>query len=114
VLNQIGRVLFLQRKFDEAIAAFQRVLAIDPEDVQGHYNLMLCYRGIGRAEEAAREETLYTRFKADEASQFVTGPFRLKSPDDNNERQSIHEHRSALESPSTAVRSTAGGAGTPN
>ena len=33
------------------------------------------------------------RFKADEAAQAITGPYRLKSPDDNNERQSIHEHK---------------------
>ena len=95
VLNQIGRVLFLQRKFDEAVAAFERVLSIDPEDLQAHYNLMLAYQGLGHSTLAAREQALYARFKADESSQSITGAFRLKSPDDNNERQSIHEHRSA-------------------
>src|SRR5262249_32482041 len=95
VLNQIGRVLFLQRQFDAATETFKEVLAIDPEDLQAHYNLMLCYRGTGNVAAALREERLYTRFKADESSQFITGPFRLASPDDNNERQSIHEHRSA-------------------
>ncbi|MGH9330113.1 MAG: tetratricopeptide repeat protein, partial [Vicinamibacterales bacterium] len=93
VLNQLGRVLFLQRRFGEAVATFTRVLAIDPEDLQAHYNLMLCYRGLGRHERAAREETLYRRFKADESSQAITGPFRQLNADDNNERQSIHEHR---------------------
>jgi Flp pilus assembly protein TadD len=96
VLNQIGRVLFLKRQFGPAIAEFNRVLAIDPEDLQAHYNLMLCYQGLGDLINAAREQKLYARFKADESSQFITGPFRLKSPDDNNERQSVHEHRSAL------------------
>jgi Tfp pilus assembly protein PilF len=94
VLNQIGRVLFLERKFEESIAAFERVLSIDPEDLQAHYNLMLAWQGLGNSPEAAREQLLYARFKADESSQAITGPFRLKSPDDNNERQSIHEHRS--------------------
>jgi tetratricopeptide (TPR) repeat protein len=93
VLNQIGRIHFLQRRFDEAIAGFKRVLAVDPEDLEAHYNLMLCYQGLGDEKLAARERTLYTRFKADEASQAITGPYRLKSPEDNNERQSIHEHR---------------------
>jgi Flp pilus assembly protein TadD len=93
VLNQIGRVHFLQRRFDEAIAAFKRVLAVDPEDLEAHYNLMLCYQGRGDEKLAERERTLYTRFKADEAAQAITGPYRLKSPEDNNERQSIHEHR---------------------
>ena len=93
VLNQIGRLEFLDRRFDDAIATFQRVLLVDPEDLQAHYNLMLCYQGAGDATLAAREQALYTRFKADESSQSITGAYRLKSPDDNNERQSIHEHR---------------------
>jgi tetratricopeptide (TPR) repeat protein len=95
VLNQLGRVLFLQRQFAPAIEAFNRVLLIDPEDLQAHYNLMLSYRGVGDASRAQREEALYLRFKADESSQAITGPYRQLNPDDNNERQSIHEHRSA-------------------
>ncbi len=93
VLNQIGRVQFLQRRFADAIASFQRVLLVDPEDLQAHYNLMLCYQGAGDTARAAQEQALYTRFKADESAQAITGPYRLKSPDDNNERQQIHEHR---------------------
>jgi tetratricopeptide (TPR) repeat protein len=95
VLNQLGRVLFLQRQHGPAVEVLQRVLLIDPEDLQAHYNLMLAYRGAGKTELAAREEALYRRFKADESSQAITGPYRQLNPDDNNERQSIHEHRTA-------------------
>jgi tetratricopeptide (TPR) repeat protein len=91
-LNQIGRVLFLQRRFRDAVAALQETLAVDPEDVQAHYNLMLSYRGLGRMQEAAREEALFRRFKADESAQELTAKPRLTSPEDNNERQQIHEH----------------------
>jgi len=94
VLNQIGRVQFLKRQFEPAVQAFQQVLGVDPEDLQAHYNLMLCYRGLGKADLAAREEALYERFKADESAQAITGPYRQLHPDDNNERQSIHEHYS--------------------
>jgi Flp pilus assembly protein TadD len=93
VLGQIGRVQFLQRQFDDAIASLERVLMVDPEDLFAHYNLMLCYQGLGKSELAAREQTLYLRFKADESAQAITGPFRLKSAADNNERQQVHEHR---------------------
>jgi tetratricopeptide (TPR) repeat protein len=92
VLNQLGRVLFLKRRFSDAIEQFNEVLRIDPEDLQAHYNLMLCYQGLGDRARAARERTLYERFKADEASQAITGPYRQLHPEDNNERQSIHEH----------------------
>jgi tetratricopeptide (TPR) repeat protein len=93
VLDEIGRVYFLQRRFEDAIASFQKVLDVDPEDLEAHYNLMLCYQGTGEASLADREKALYSRFKADEAAQAITGPYRLKSPHDNNERQAIHEHR---------------------
>jgi hypothetical protein len=36
---------------------------------------------------------LYERFKADESSQAITGPFRQLNQLVNNERQAIHEHR---------------------
>jgi Tfp pilus assembly protein PilF len=92
VLNQLGRVLFLKRQFAEATAVFNRVLTIDPEDLQAHYNLMLCQQGIGDAAASARERDLYLRFKADESSQAITGNYRQLHPNDNNERQQIHEH----------------------
>ncbi len=92
VLNQLGRVLFLKRQFAEAIEQFRKVLVIDPEDLQAHYTLMLCYQGTGDHDRAARERELYERFKADESSQAITGPYRQMHPDDNNERQAIHEH----------------------
>jgi len=68
---------------------------VDPEDLQAHYNLMLCYQGTAQPQLAERERLLYLRFKADESSQAITGPYRSLHPDDNNERQAIHEHRSA-------------------
>ncbi len=95
VLNQLGRVLFLKRQYAPAVEAFNRVLGIDPEDLQAHYNLMLCYQGLGDAAAVERERTLYERFKADEASQSITGSYRQLHPDDNNERQQIHEHGTA-------------------
>ena len=107
VLNQLGRVLFLQRQFNDAIAAFEQVLAIDPEDLQAHYNLMLCYQGLGDAEQAAREQALYKRFKADESSQAITGPYRQCIADDNNERQQIHEHAASPPRPRTGARAVA-------
>jgi tetratricopeptide (TPR) repeat protein len=85
-------VLFLQRKYDEAVKRLQSVLEIDPEDLQAHYNLMLCYNGLGNDKLAKEHQARYMRFKADESSQAITGPYRQLHPEDNNERQSVHEH----------------------
>ncbi len=94
VRNELGRVLFLQRKFPDAIAEFEKTLAIDPEDLQAHYNLMLCYQGLGKEQQAQDHRKLYMRFKADESSQALTGSYRQQHPEDNNERQTVHEHGS--------------------
>jgi tetratricopeptide (TPR) repeat protein len=102
VMNQAGRVLFLQGRLRDATEEFRKVLAIDPEDLQAHYNLMLCYQGLGDEQARQREQALYERFKADEGSQAITGGFRLLNPDDNNERQPIHEH-GALHPPATTT-----------
>jgi Flp pilus assembly protein TadD len=92
VLDQMARILFLARRFNEALQTLDRVRDVDPEDLQMHYTAMLCYRAIGLNEQAAREEALFLRFKADEASQAITGSRRLINPEENNERQPIHEH----------------------
>lgn len=96
VQNQVARVQFLRRDFKAAVEAGRRVLAIDPEDVQAHYTLMLAYRGLGDAAAADREQKLFQRFKADESSQAITQTRRLQSKEDNNERQMIHDHESPL------------------
>ena len=95
VANQIARLLFLKRDYQGALAALTRVNAVDPEDLQMHYTAMLCYRGLGKAPEAAREEKLFRRFKAEESSQSLTAKVRLLNPEDNNERQLIHDHESS-------------------
>jgi tetratricopeptide (TPR) repeat protein len=94
VLNQAARILFLKRDYRRALQMLERVCDVDPEDVQMHYTMMLCYRGLGETEKAAREEKLFRRFKADEASQAITASRRMVSAEDNNERQTIHEHES--------------------
>lgn len=92
VRDQMGEMDFLQRKYSAAANEFQKTLAIDPEDLFAHYNLMLCYMGLGNPAGAAREEKLYLRFKANEIARSITGPFRLTHPDENNESLPVHEH----------------------
>ncbi len=92
VRNELGRVLFLQKRYADAVKEFEQTLAIDPEDLQAHYNLMLCYNGLGDDAKANEHKTRYLRFKADESAQAITGPYRQAHAEDNNERQAIHEH----------------------
>jgi tetratricopeptide (TPR) repeat protein len=92
VHNELGRILFLKKRYTEAVKEFEQTLSIDPEDLQAHYNLMLCYNGLGNEAKADEHKARYLRFKADESAQAITGPYRQAHPEDNNERQAIHEH----------------------
>jgi tetratricopeptide (TPR) repeat protein len=92
VRNELGRVYFLEKRYAEAVKEYEQTLLIDPEDLQAHYNLMLCYNGLGDDAKAQEHKARYLRFKADESAQAITGPYRQAHPEDNNERQPIHEH----------------------
>jgi tetratricopeptide (TPR) repeat protein len=109
VHNELGSVLFLQKHYADAVKEFQQTLAIDPEDLQANYNLMLCYTGLDDEKIANEHKDRYLRFKADEASQALTGAYRQAHPEDNNERQSIHEHVSVPLGPVKAVKHGNGG-----
>ena len=104
-IDELGRIQFLQKRYAEAVSTLQRTLAIDPEDLQANYNLMLCYNGLGDETKANEHKVRYLRFKADEASQTITGAYRQAHPDDNNERQLIHEHVSVPLGPEETKKS---------
>jgi Flp pilus assembly protein TadD len=96
VHDDLGRIYFLQRLYPEAVKEFNATLAIDPEDLEANYNLMLCNTGLGRPEAASEYRKRYLRFKSDESAQTLTGPYLRAHLEDNLERQPIHEHVSAL------------------
>jgi len=84
---------------------------------------MLCYNGLGDDARAEQHKARYLRYKADESAQALTGPYRQAHPEDNNERQMVHEHVSPAlsETPRAAAKksvakgqgkSTAAGVGT--
>ncbi|MGB2634287.1 MAG: tetratricopeptide repeat protein [Candidatus Acidiferrum sp.] len=105
VHDELGRIYFLQKRYADAVKELQLTLAIDPEDLQANYNLMLCYTGLGDDAKAEQFKERYLRFKADEASQALTGAYRQAHPEDNNERQAIHEHVSVALGPKPATKS---------
>ncbi len=92
VQNQLGRVRYLDSRLMEAVPPFEAVLAIDPEDLMAHYNLMLVFRALGETSRSEAHEGRYLRFKADEASQSLARAYRSEDPNVNRESQPIHEH----------------------
>ena len=97
VRNQLGRMHFLKRDYETALAEFQQTLTVDPEDLDAHYNMMRCYRALKNPSMAAKSQKLYLRFKADESVDAITGTPRRADANANRERQPIHEHTNSYE-----------------
>lgn len=90
--GNLGRVLYLDGRFEEALKAIDQVLHIDPEDRSAHYHRMLSLRSLGREAEAAAAEQAYTYYQIDESAQVVTRGYRMRHPNANRETQKIHVH----------------------
>jgi tetratricopeptide (TPR) repeat protein len=80
VINLLGQTLFDRAKqergperqpartalLQEAVATFQKTLAIDSENVTAHYNLQLLYAQLGDEQKAADHRRLHARYKPDD------------------------------------------------
>ncbi len=100
--NNLGAVLWLAGKYPESIEAYGKTLAIDPEDLAAHYNLMRVYRAQGNREKADLHEAAYRRYKEDETGRAVAAQLRRKDPWANRESLPIHVHAEAVPPPAEA------------
>ncbi len=94
--NAAGVILFRLGRYDDATKELKLTLSIDPEDITAHYNLMKCCRAKGDFANAEIHAKLYKRFKVDETTTNLVGPFVRAHPYDNNLAQPIHEHADAV------------------
>lgn len=97
--NSLGSVYWLGSRFREATKAYGKVLAIDSEDVNAHYNLMRVYRALGDRRQARIHEAAYRRHKEDERGRAVAAGFRRQEPWANRESLPIHVHAEAAPPP---------------
>ena len=104
VLAELGQTLLERSKLErgdarkgarealqnEALATFERVLELDPENLSAHYNLALLHELMGNADEAAHHRQLHTTYKPDENARdkaFIAA--RKKSPAANHTAESV-------------------------
>jgi tetratricopeptide (TPR) repeat protein len=86
-----GQLYLLMQDYERARIDFEKVLSLDPENVEAYYYLQQVYRTLGEEEKTQQAAMLYERFKASppEIS------FDSDGPDAQNirrERQPYHEH----------------------
>ncbi len=91
-LQQLGELCKIKRDYPGALECFQKILAIDPEDLGAHYNLMLVYRKLGRTEEARSEARIFADLKDDPGALSLANQFLRKHPEMSNESVYWHVH----------------------
>jgi len=89
-----GHLYLLTADYNRAIADFEKVLSIDPENVEAYHYLQRAYRAIGEEEKAGKTERLYERFKASPPS-FALDHDANQAPEAWRESRPLHEHLSA-------------------
>jgi Tetratricopeptide repeat/Cytochrome c554 and c-prime len=100
--NSLGGILWLGGRFREAAEAYGKTLAIDPEDLNAHYNLMRFYRAVGDRRLADLHAAAYRKFKEDETGRAVAADLRRADQWANRESLPIHVHEEAVPPPATA------------
>jgi tetratricopeptide (TPR) repeat protein len=99
--NNLGGIFWLGGRFPEAVEAYGKTLAIDPEDLNAHYNLMRVYRAMGDRRLAAVHAAAYRKHKEDETGRAVAADLRRSDPWTNRESLPIHVHEEATPPPAT-------------
>ena len=71
---------------------YEQVLAIDPEDVSSHYNLIIIYQKLGMREESKKEAAIFKDLKDDPQTTSLAGNFLQKNVSIGNESLPFHTH----------------------
>jgi tetratricopeptide (TPR) repeat protein len=109
-LLALGRARSVAGDHAGALAAADRVLAIDAESEDGHYLRMLALRALGRPAEAPREQAAYLRFRRPvERDQALRLRYRALHPERADEAFEAHEHVLRRLPPATAHGGAIGG-----
>ncbi len=74
---------------------YEQILAIDPEDVGAHYNMMIIYQKLGMREEARAEAKIFQDLKDDQAVTSLASNFLQTNWHIGNESLPFHSHELA-------------------
>jgi len=104
--RELGIAYYQEHRPGEAIAQFQALQAIDPDDLAAHYNLAILYRRKGMKAEAAAQAALYATKRIDPAAPMYSLDYLRKHPEISTESVPWHRHTDLK-----ATESMAGGTG---
>lgn len=90
--RELGIAYYQGHRTDDAIAQFQALQAIDPDDLAAHYNLAILYRRKGMKAEAAAQAALYVTKRIDPGAPTYSLEYLRKHPEISTESVPWHMH----------------------
>ena len=95
--RELGFSLYQQHKYPEAMAQYEALQGIDPDDLAAHYNLSILYRRLGMRDKATREAAAF----ADQKDDPTASTYALEYLRNHNElaNESVPWHAHDLEKP---------------
>ena len=91
-MQQLGELAKIRGDWKTARTYYERVTALDPEDLSANYNLMLVYRRLRMRDEAKRQAAIFKDLKDDPAATPVASNFLQKNPQMKGESAFFHVH----------------------
>jgi Flp pilus assembly protein TadD len=92
VARQLGQTLLQMGETDRARAAFEAVIAVDPQDASAYQYLASIYASLGRKADSDRAMALYHQFRDDPMARVAANRFYQAHPEWSDERISSHVH----------------------
>jgi tetratricopeptide (TPR) repeat protein len=90
--RELGIAYYQQHRSEDALAQFESLQAIDPDDVAAHYNLAILYRRKGMKDKASEQAALYATKRIDPAAPTYSLDFLRKHPELSTESVPWHIH----------------------
>ncbi len=94
IWKEIGRISFMSADFKGAAEAFDRALAIEPQDSAIHLMMSQAQRALGNAERSQRHQRLFEQYRPSSEGGRAIGVYLEKEPLADVERRLFHEHGS--------------------
>jgi tetratricopeptide (TPR) repeat protein len=91
-LRELGFSYFQEHDYASARTAYERLQAVDPDDLAAHYALAIVYRRLGEKEKSAIESAKYADQKDDPPASVYALQFLGKHPEVAAESVAWHTH----------------------
>jgi tetratricopeptide (TPR) repeat protein len=91
-LRELGFSYFQQHDYPKAREQYEKLQAIDPDDLAAHYQLAIIYRRLGEKQKAAVESAKFADQKDDPTASVYALEFLRKHPEVASESVAWHAH----------------------